>query len=57
MNIDKDLLQEIVRKRIRASLQSFALLPILFFAMVFSQNYASRESAAEPRPSQTERTI
>ena len=51
MNIDKELLHEIGRKRIRAALLSFALLPILFFAIFFSQNYASRESAAEPRPS------
>ena len=55
MKLDEEKLRgmlcEMTKKRLRAALLSFALLPILVFALYFARAYGDREAAMEPRPS------
>ena len=55
MKLDEEKLRgmlcEMTKKRLRAALLSFALLPILVFALYFARAYGDREASMEPRVS------
>ena len=55
MNLDQEKLREVlcemIRKRLKAALLSFALIPVLVLALFLARSYGDREAAMEPRPS------
>ena len=55
MNLDQEKLREVlcemIRKRLKTALLSFALIPVLVLALFLARSYGDREAAMEPRPS------